>query len=262
MNLLFTPDNKKDFDKNGYLVIDLMSEDEAETVNLIIAQRLKSSESTKKNPSIYHYNDSPRVIEAWRWSDEIKSITLRPSLLNLLETIWGEKPIPFSTINFLRGTEQPLHSDAFHFGSEPSGALAGVWIALENVTEGSGELVVVPGSHKLPYVDCGDLGLDLPTSKKHLKENNTVYEKYVESQLKKFEHEKKKFILKKGQAIIWHANLLHGSSKISNQAVTRKSMVIHYHFEGCKYFFNPNFSKRNEGKIAIRDLTDVDIRKN
>jgi hypothetical protein len=43
-------------------------------------------------------------------------------------------------------------------------------------------------------------------------------------------------IIKKGDIIIWHANLIHGGSKRNNINLTRKSVVIHYFFKNCKYW--------------------------
>lgn len=261
MSLSIENVNKSQFERDGYLIIDLLDSEQVDLINDEIEEAQKKEDfNIKKNPSIYHYNDSPRFIEAWKWSENIKNVCLDERLERILFSVWGAVPIPFSTINFLKGSEQPLHSDAFHFGSEPDGGLAGVWIALEDIKPGSGELVIVPGSHKYPYVDCGDLGLNFPKSKNELKENNTAYENYVANLILSKKSEKKNIIIKKGQALIWAANLLHGSSAILDKALTRKSMVIHFHFEGCEYFFNPNFSNRKEGKIALRNVKELDIR--
>jgi hypothetical protein len=36
------------------------------------------------------------------------------------------------------------------------------------------------------------------------------------------------FMAKKGDVLIWHADLMHGGAKIDNPAFTRKSLVCHY----------------------------------
>ena len=40
--------------------------------------------------------------------------------------------------------------------------------------------------------------------------------------------------------------MLHGAYEIKNKNLTRYSQVVHYHFEGCKFFYNPNFSSRKK----------------
>ena len=37
---------------------------------------------------------------------------------------------------------------------------------------------------------------------------------------------------KKGDVLVWHANLLHGGMPVVHPALTRKSMVAHYFAEG------------------------------
>lgn len=256
-----TEQDKLDFEKNGYLIKRVLSNELCELINQEIQEKLAADlEGIKKNPSIYHYNENPRVIEAWRWSSTIKNVALDKHILSMLKALWGAEPIPFSTINFIKGSEQPLHSDYFHFGSMPELFLAGVWIALEDLVAGSGELCLVPGSQDYPIVDCGDLGLEFPKSKAELKVNNSVYEDHVRREVEKHSGQVKNVLLKQGEAVIWAANLLHGGSAISNKEATRKSLVVHYHFEGCEFFYNPNFSKKSIGKYAIRKLDESDIR--
>ena len=48
--------------------------------------------------------------------------------------------------------------------------------------------------------------------------------------------EKAQAILKKGQALIWSANLLHGGGEHRDKTRTRHSQVTHYYFEGCQYY--------------------------
>jgi ectoine hydroxylase-related dioxygenase (phytanoyl-CoA dioxygenase family) len=41
--------------------------------------------------------------------------------------------------------------------------------------------------------------------------------------------QQEKFMAKKGDVFVWHANLLHGGSPINNPALSRKSMVLHFY---------------------------------
>ena len=57
-------------------------------------------------------------------------------------------------------------------------------------------------------------------------------------------------LLKKGQALLWSSNLLHGGSPMQDPQSTRKSQVTHYYFEGCRYW-TPMLSA--PGKMHMRD---------
>ena len=41
--------------------------------------------------------------------------------------------------------------------------------------------------------------------------------------------------IRKGQALIWSANLLHGGAPQRDRSRTRHSQVTHYYFEGCRH---------------------------
>lgn len=53
---------------------------------------------------------------------------------------------------------------------------------------------------------------------------------------------------KKGQALIWLSNLLHGGAKQNDPNRTRWSQVTHYYFEGCTYW-RPYASNLSTGDI-------------
>ena len=67
-------------------------------------------------------------------------------------------------------------------------------------------------------------------------------------------------MLKKGEAIIWAANLLHGGKKIISNNRTRLSQVTHYHFQKCDLYYNPQYSNRRIGKFLTRDLSQIEIK--
>jgi hypothetical protein len=54
---------------------------------------------------------------------------------------------------------------------------------------------------------------------------------------------------------------LHGALKIKDNKLTRKSMVLHYHFAGCKKYFNPIYSMTSKKVYALRDLKKLKIKK-
>ena len=153
-------------------------------------------------------------------------------MLNFLELTYQKKPLPFSTINFIASTEQPLHSDYWHFGSIPERYLCGVWIAMEDIHEDSGPLQVVPNSFNLPNVNQEKLGLNIPKNLKILKDNYSIYEDFIRNQIKELKLKPEPIIIKKGQCLVWSANLLHGAFKRKNKKLTRKKYGNSLSFRG------------------------------
>jgi ectoine hydroxylase-related dioxygenase (phytanoyl-CoA dioxygenase family) len=251
-----------DFKKNGYIITSIPSFiNQINKINKKIDLLIKKKDF-KTNPKAFHYNKSPRIVEAWKDILEIRKIVYNRILLKLLKKLKNNKePIPFSTINFMKGTEQPMHSDYIHFATLPHNYLLGVWIAMEDINKDSGPLAIVEKSHKFPTLSNEKLNLKIPKNEIELKKNYTVYENYIKNLINKNKHEIKELPIKKGDIIIWDANLLHGALKIKNKKLTRKSMVIHYHFAGCKKYFNPIYSMTSKKVYALRDLKKLKIMK-
>ena len=167
--------------------------------------------------------------------------------------------MPFSTINFIGGSEQPFHSDYIHFGSMPHKYLVGTWVALEDTNSKNGPLTVVPGSHKLSLLDYQDLKRKKATNMNELEKNYRVYEEYIKNIIKYKKLKTKELHIKKGQVIIWAANLLHGGIKMKSYKLTRKSQVIHFHFASNKINYNPGFSDPKKGLYVERKLDIVRV---
>jgi len=205
------------FDKNGYLIIKSLIDND--TIDKIV------DEIYEKNPK---NKNSNRITDAWKNFDSIGYLAFNKKIMGILSHLYKKKPIPFQTLNFYVGTEQKLHSDQIHFCSVPEHFMCGVWIALEDISIDSGPLIYYPGSHKLPFYTMQRL--KIPPG------NYAEYEKKMESKLNKYNLVPKYGTIKKGDIIIWHSNLIHGGSKRNDANLTRKSIVVHYFFENCKYW--------------------------
>jgi len=154
----------------------------------------------------------------------------RPEILQLLSFLLGKPVIPFQSLSFVQGSEQRAHSDSIHMTTEPPGYLIATWTALEDCTEDGGPLFYYPGSHRLPYVmtpdyDSGNTALTIGNN------SNRRYEDKIESLIRERRLEKKLFLARRGDVLIWHANLLHGGSAIARPGATRRSIVCHYFAE-------------------------------
>lgn len=250
----------KFFNKNGYVIIDLKLSKNYINKTISDIKKLAFNPNSKKNPKYFHYNESPRIIEGFKKSEYIKELCHNKMIISLLKQLYEKKPVPINSINFIRGTEQPLHSDYIHFGSIPHKYLAAAWIALENTNNSNGAISVVPGSHKTQIIDYETLNLPAPSSTEEIAKFYKIYENYIKNVVRSKKLKIKNLKLKPGQAIIWAANLLHGGQKIIDKKKTRFSQVVHYHFENCKLIYNPMFSSLSEGRYSERNLKKLAIR--
>ena len=166
----------------------------------------------------------------------MRQIATFPNIIETLRLLYGRRPLPFQTLNFRMGSEQRVHPDSIHFNSEPFGMMCGVWVALEDIGPDQGPLVYYPGSHRLPEINFEDAGIE-PSY-----DNYSAYEAFIEKLIEEQAFEPRYGTVRKGQAIIWSANVLHGGSPHRDKRLTRHSQVTHYYFSGCRYW-KPGYSQ-------------------
>ena len=132
----------------------------------------------------------------------------------------------FQSLLFTYGTEQDMHQDtAFVPVSSPM-EFVGCWIALEDIQTGTGELQYYEGSHRIPE----HLWLGRSRAKPY-----DYVDQEVEARVLASMHAKPrelglplvKYRPKKGDALIWHADLVHGGGKEPRRDTTRRSLVAH-----------------------------------
>jgi len=164
-----------------------------------------------------------RVQDGYRNHPPLKALASHPKVLDLLEGLYGRRPFPFQTLNFPKGTQQGTHADSIFFDSDPAGFMCGLWIALEDIKADSGPLHYYPQSHNREVVTQAMI------NETHDGDLYARFRKEREG------YEKHYALLKKGQAILWASNLLHGGDAIERKGSTRLSQVNHYYFEHCVY---------------------------
>lgn len=209
----------------GFLILKgFLSEDKVDAINEEV-QRLLKQHSVD-----FNYTGT-KIMDAHRHSVVIDDLFKDNQLLNLLSFILGRKALPFQTIQFLEGSRQRAHADVMHMSTYPQGFLIAAWVALEDISADAGPLFYYPGSHLWSYVGNDDLGLkkNFWWIEPHV---NARYEDFLEQRIHEKGVQPLVFLAKKGDVLIWHANLLHGGMPVLNPSLTRKSMVSHYFAEG------------------------------
>ncbi len=205
------------------------------------------------------YNGEKRLQDGWRTVPAVQQIAAAPRIMETLRMLYRREPIPFQTLNFPVGTQQRTHSDSIHFNSIPQRFMCGVWVALEDVRDDNGPLHYYPGSHRLPFYDLIDLGLkgsEAQTVEEIYGRTYKEYEERLDSIIQAQGLKKAILKMKKGMAIIWSANLLHGGEKILTPGSTRHSQVTHYFFENCVYY-TPLRSDATIDKLYVRKITNI-----
>ena len=235
--------------EHGWAVIDFPDPEIA-----AVAERIKQSlhpryDWNRWRATGWRNNEGLRIQDAYKFNADVHRIAANPQVLALLSTLYGRRAWPFQTLNFPVSTQQHIHSDSLHFSSVPERFMCGVWVALEDIGPTQGPLEYYSGSHKWPiYVNehigyCRAGQRDEPSQK--------PFEDLYDALIRAGGLKRTDFLAKKGQALIWAANLLHGGSRQTDPELTRWSQVTHYYFEGCSYY-TPMLSDPFYGRIFFR----------
>lgn len=240
-----------DLHQRGYAVIDFPDPNLAERI-VRIQQRLGPLYNIDfANPESDKTAGERRIQDAWQQDDDVRAIAANPQVLELLGKLYGRAAFPFQTLNFPVGTQQDAHSDAVHFSSLPERFMCGVWVAMEDVHADAGPLLYYPGSHRWPLMTNAligrrGFGSDLHSAQAPFAQawNAIVAAQGAEQEV---------FLARKGQALIWCANLLHGGSVQHDPRLTRWSQVTHYYFDDCIYY-TPAFSDETTGELQLRTI--------
>ncbi|MBC6608750.1 phytanoyl-CoA dioxygenase family protein [Hymenobacter sp. BT188] len=210
--------------EKGFIIIPGLMTNKVDELNSEI-------DDLKKEGKIYFNFTGKKIFNAWQHSTAANQAFNHPVVTAVAKFIFQKEVIPFQTVNFIYGSGEKPHSDSIHFTTEPLGYLTAMWLALQDIVPGSGELLFYPGSHKLAYVmsenfDAGHTSLQLGLNTRQR------YEAKIEEIIQQHHLTPCAFTAQKGDVLMWHANLLHAGSPITNAQLTRKSFVAHYFAKG------------------------------
>lgn len=175
-------------------------------------------------------------------------ILFSPRIVGFLSLVFGAEPLLFQSLTFERGSEQGVHRDTGYVVVSSPMELAAAWVALEDITPGSGELNYYVGSHRLPEHPFSgrwkhwDPGRD--GEEQHEEWNRLIHQDAAAMGLPLV-----RFTPRKGDVLIWSADLAHGGAPVEDPSLTRRSLVGHY----CPIGVDPNyFAYAPDRRVARR----------
>jgi phytanoyl-CoA hydroxylase len=169
------------------------------------------------------YDEVTKVGEMHTCFERAGELIFPPPVLRFLRQIYDRDPVVFQTMTMRKGSEEGLHIDTGPLTLTEPMSMAAAWVALEDVQPFSGEFQYIPGSHRLPEL------LHYGTDKGHsgdMQEYGRILQKTLQM-CDERGFETQTFMAKKGDVLIWHADLMHGGVPIEDGERTRKSLVAH-----------------------------------
>jgi phytanoyl-CoA hydroxylase len=171
-----------------------------------------------------------KVLDAYLHLESARRVIFSPGILRFISLLFERPILAFQSLYFRWGSRQAIHQDtAFVKVSSPLEFVAS-WIALEDIRPGSGELEYYKGSHNLDEYLFEGRHKWMPTkSPEHDRYHESLHEKSRALGL-----ERLAFAPKKGDVLVWSADLAHGGSHRVTEGITRKSIVTHYCPQTCE----------------------------
>ena len=197
-----------------------------------------------------------KALEIHAHSRAIRDLIFCPAISEFLAMIFDRRALASQSLGFYRGSGQGAHQDTAYVTYSLPLQFAASWVALEDVRAGAGELFYLVGSQQLGdflyhdrYKGVSE-GLRLHQGWNPKPEEEAHGQSLVQRSAQ-LGYREATFLARKGDVLIWAADLAHGGKPISIQE-TRKSIVTHYcprevaplYFEGRP---NPRIKRHRSG---------------
>jgi phytanoyl-CoA hydroxylase len=169
--------------------------------------------------------DEPvKLLDVYAYRESARQVVFAPPIQHFLELVFERPPLAYQSLSFYRGSKQPIHRDtAFVRVSSPMEMVAS-WVALEDVEPGSGELEYYEASHTFEEFLFEGAYKWMPPGSTEL----GAYYDHIRSQAAARGIQPVRFRPRKGDVLIWSADLAHGGSAFNDASKTRRSLVTHY----------------------------------
>ncbi|MBN3851316.1 phytanoyl-CoA dioxygenase family protein [Paraburkholderia sp. Ac-20342] len=154
--------------------------------------------------------------------NNVRELALSERISFVLQQMFGQEPALCNSLYFEKGSQQPAHVDSIYMTPPTPDHLIAIWVALEDAHVDAGQLEYYPGSHKIEQMIFSN------GTRHFVPEEMPKWHAYMEAEVARQGLMKQVFSARKGDVLIWHANLLHGGGPIADPSRTRKSLVFHY----------------------------------
>ena len=233
-----TGEQRAGWEQNGYLIVPrFFADSEVEAIqscyhraweeartsvvvdNLASGRRCRMSQLSEEEKQTPFFKVSDLYLEF----EEVRQVVLGEKISRIMAELLGDAPVLCNTLNLLRSSQQEDHIDSKYMTPKTPQKLVATWMGLEDTDPDAGLLRYYPGSHKIPLFKFADGSYHEDPSQRE------EWAEYYRTQVRERGLEPKTFQANRGDLFLWHANLLHGGSKVIDPDLTRDSIVSHFY---------------------------------
>ena len=186
-----------------------------------------------------------KALDLHYFSNSVRDLILSDKVADFLMLLFNARPFISQTLGFYRGSAQGAHQDTAYVPYTAQRGFVASWIALEDVSQNAGELFYIPGSHTLEDFLYADRFKSISEATRSgcraelLTMQEAQHVKSLEPRAASHGMSSETFLARRGDVLIWHADLAHGGKPISSNE-TRRSIVTHY----CSKYASPIFAEQ------------------
>lgn len=217
---IVTPEQKKQFDEQGYLVYrGLFSREETDAYNI---HYMEMHEKNTPNPIDKITTESDplkrysRMLMMHRDDEVSLKFLIDARIRDVLSALLSNEPLAVQTMMYFKPPKargQALHQDQYYLRVQP-GTCVAAWMALDEIDDDNGCLKVVPGSHTWPLLCTtkADTTLSFTDVTVPIPEGTPVQPVHMAP----------------GDVLFFNGQLIHGSGPNRSENRFRRSLIAHY----------------------------------
>ncbi|MBI3549118.1 MAG: phytanoyl-CoA dioxygenase family protein [Elusimicrobia bacterium] len=163
---------------------------------------------------------------------ELRDLCLHPPLMDALRELIGEPVGLHLNLTGWISTERDFHQDTYLNPAFVGTHYAAVWMALEDIHPDSGPFQFVPGSHRWPAIRRHLVFQYLTPDEQDHPAWPSRTQGWVASacreEIARRRAKIETYLPKRGDALVWHSNLIHRGSPPRVPGTTRRALIAHY----------------------------------
>ncbi len=176
-------------------------------------------------PDIRYRDGRTKLLDLYAFSAAARRVLAAPTVVAFLAAIFDDTPKAFQGLTLWSGLQQSMQKDsAFVKVEDNPRALAAAWVALEDVKPGTGELEYYIGSHRSPEFLFGGFSKWMDG----FSDDQARFAQSLHDDANTYGQTKGSFLAKKGDVLLWHADLAHADAPVTKTQASRRSMLTHF----------------------------------
>ena len=210
------------FQENGYVVLkSIFSHEECQS---FIEYMEDLSAGRKQLPGFFQQDKyGYRTFNQHLYDPLVMNFLIDSRLHQPLADCFGDEPEAIQTMHFYEGSEHPLHQDQYYLPDCMS-----AWIAMVDVNENNGPLVVQPGSHKGRLLTKSDVPMTFQPGETYEQQQMNRYFPKVKEVFVENGNTETQVIVKQGDVVLFDGKLIHGGAPVLKPGTRRHALACHY----------------------------------